>query len=116
MGEKWNGRIVFGDVMRSERGLFAMFVAIKKNGVQNARIFVEKVPCFNVEQIDNGCQDFHTIDVTQHEKTITTSSVGKRSPPRRLFPRNRQKRMKAKQITYSQVLLVYWHNRLFGTI
>ena len=27
---KWNGRIVFGDVMQSERGLFAMFVAIKK--------------------------------------------------------------------------------------
>ena len=46
LGEKWNGRIVFGDVM---------FVAIKKNGVKNARIFVEKVPCFNVEQIDNGC-------------------------------------------------------------
>ena len=30
LGEKWNGRIVFGDVMQSERGLFAMFVAIKK--------------------------------------------------------------------------------------
>ena len=53
MGEKWNGRIVFGDVMQSERGLFAMFVAMY--GVKNARIFVEKVPCFNVEQIDNGC-------------------------------------------------------------
>ena len=39
LGEKWNGRIVFGDVMQSERGLFAMFVAIK-NGVKNARIFV----------------------------------------------------------------------------
>ena len=47
-------------------------------------------------QIDNGCQDFHTIDVTQHEKTITTSSVGKRSLPKRLFPRNRQKGMKNK--------------------
>ena len=32
-----------------------MFVTIKNNGVKNARIFVEKVPCFNVEQIDNGC-------------------------------------------------------------
>ena len=31
-----------------------MFVAIK-NGAKNARILVEKVPCFNVEQIDNGC-------------------------------------------------------------
>ena len=30
LGEKWNGRIVFGDVMQSERGLSAMFVAIKK--------------------------------------------------------------------------------------
>ena len=29
LGEKWNGRIVFSDVMQSERGLFAMFVAIK---------------------------------------------------------------------------------------
>ena len=67
LGEKWNGRIVFGDMMQSERGLFAMFVAIK-NGVKNARIFVEKVPCFKVQQKDNGCQDFHTIDVTQHEK------------------------------------------------
>ena len=55
LGEKWNGRIVFGDVMQSERGLFAMFVAIKKYDVKNARIFVEKVPCFNVEQIGNGC-------------------------------------------------------------
>ena len=77
LDEKWNGRIVFGDVMQSERGFFttktwgggvlncfciirgkcfAMFVAIKKSGVKkNARIFVEKVPCFNVEQIDNGC-------------------------------------------------------------
>ena len=27
----------------------------KKNGVKNATIFVEKVLCFNVEQIDNGC-------------------------------------------------------------
>ena len=25
-----------------------------KNGVKNARIFVEKVPHFKVEQIDNG--------------------------------------------------------------
>ena len=50
--------------------------------------------------------------MTQHEKTITTSSVGKRSPPKRLFPRNRQKGIKTKQIRYSQVLLVYWHNRL----
>ena len=32
-----------------------MFVAIKKWSKKNARIFVEKVPCFNVEQIDNGC-------------------------------------------------------------
>ena len=39
LGEKWNGRIFFSDVMQSERGLFAMFVAIK-NGVKNARIFV----------------------------------------------------------------------------
>ena len=39
LGEKWNRRIVFSDVMQSERGLFAMFVAIK-NGVKNARIFV----------------------------------------------------------------------------
>ena len=39
LGEKWNGRIVFGDVMQLERGLFAMFVAIK-NRVKNARIFV----------------------------------------------------------------------------
>ena len=54
LGEKWNGRIVFSDVMQSERGLFAMFVAIK-NGVKNAKIFVSKVPCFNVEQVDNGC-------------------------------------------------------------
>ena len=46
LGEKWNGRIVFGDVV---------FDAIKENGVKNARIFVEKVPCFNVKQIDNGC-------------------------------------------------------------
>ena len=46
------GELFFGDVMQSERGLFAMFVAIK-NGVKNARIFVEKVPCFNVERIDN---------------------------------------------------------------
>ena len=38
LGEKWNRRIVFSDVMQSERGLFAMFVAIK-NGVKNARIF-----------------------------------------------------------------------------
>ena len=30
LGEKWNGRIVFGDVVQSERGFFAMFVAIKK--------------------------------------------------------------------------------------
>ena len=30
LGENWNGRTVFGDVMQSERGLFAMFVAIKK--------------------------------------------------------------------------------------
>ena len=30
------------------KGLFAMFVAIK-NGVKSARIFVEKVSCFNVE-------------------------------------------------------------------
>ena len=30
LGEKWNGRIVFGDVMQSEGGLCAMFVAIKK--------------------------------------------------------------------------------------
>ena len=30
LGEKWNGRIVFGDVMQSERGLFAMFVTIQK--------------------------------------------------------------------------------------
>ena len=45
LGEKWNGRIVFGDVMQSERGLFAMFVAITKWS-KNARIFVEKVPCF----------------------------------------------------------------------
>ena len=37
-----------------------------------------------------------TIDVTQHEKTITTSSVGKRSPPKLLFPRNRQKGIKNK--------------------
>ena len=29
LGEKWNRRIVFSDVMQSERGLFAMFVAIK---------------------------------------------------------------------------------------
>ena len=40
----WFGREMewencFGDVMQSERGLFAMFVAIK-NGVKNARIFV----------------------------------------------------------------------------
>ena len=48
------GELFFGDVMQSERGLFAMYVAIK-NGVKNARIFEEKVPCFNVEQIDNGC-------------------------------------------------------------
>ena len=54
LGEKWNRRIVFSDVMQSERGLFAMFVAIK-NGVKNARNFCMKVPCFNVEQIDNGC-------------------------------------------------------------
>ena len=54
LGEKWNGRIVFSDVMQSERGLFAMFVAIK-NGVKNVRSFGEKVPCFNAEQIDNGC-------------------------------------------------------------
>ena len=39
LGEKWNRRIVFSDVMQSERGLFAMFVAIE-NGVKNARIFV----------------------------------------------------------------------------
>ena len=39
LGEKWNRRIVFSDVMQSERGLFALFVAIK-NGVKNARIFV----------------------------------------------------------------------------
>ena len=76
LGEKWNGRIVFGDVMQSERGLFAMFVAIKKWSKKR--------------------EDFHTIDVTQHEKTITTSSVGKRSPPKRLFPRNRQKGIKNK--------------------
>ena len=36
----------------SERGLFAMFNCCDK---KNARIFVLKVPCFNVEQIDNGC-------------------------------------------------------------
>ena len=68
LGQEWNRRIIFGDVMQSERGLFAMFVAIKKKRVKNSRIFVEKVACFNVEQIDNGCYDFHTIDVTQHEK------------------------------------------------
>ena len=85
LGEKWNGRIVFGDVM---------FVAIKKKW--SKKIFVEKVPCFNVEQIDNGCLDFNTIDVTQYETTITTSSVGKRSPSKRLFPRNRQKGRKNK--------------------
>ena len=116
LGEKWNGRIAFGDVMQSERGLFAMFVAIKKWSKKREDFFVEKVPCFNVKQIDNGCLDFHTNDVTRHEKTITTSSVEKRSPPKRLFPRNRQKGIKTKQIRYSQVLLVYWHNRLFGTI
>ena len=30
LGGKWNGRIVFSDVMQSERGLFAMFVCDKK--------------------------------------------------------------------------------------
>ena len=30
------------------------------------------------------------------EKTITTSSAGKRSPSKRLFPRNRQKGIKNK--------------------
>ena len=41
----WFGREMelencFKYVMQSERGLFAMFVAIKKHGVKNARIFV----------------------------------------------------------------------------
>ena len=54
LGEKWNGRIVFGDVTQSERGLFAMFVAIKKWS-KKREDFCVKVPCFNVEQIDNGC-------------------------------------------------------------
>ena len=36
----------------------------------------------------------------------------------RLYPvlKLKQKTDKTKQIRYSQVLLVYWHNRLFGTI
>ena len=41
LGEKWNGRIVFGDVMQSERGLFAMFVAIK-NGVKTRGFLYRK--------------------------------------------------------------------------
>ena len=54
LGEKWNKRIVFSDVMQSERGLFAMFVAIK-NGVKKREDFCLESSCFNVEQIDNGC-------------------------------------------------------------
>ena len=38
LGEKWNRRIVFSDFMQSERGLFAMFVAIK-NGVKKRKDF-----------------------------------------------------------------------------
>ena len=46
---------------------FAMFVAIKKRGVKNALIFVEKVPCFNVEQIDNGSRQLHhSLSVCPH--------------------------------------------------
>ena len=36
LGEKWNRRIVFSDVMK--KGLFAMFVAIK-NGVKKRKDF-----------------------------------------------------------------------------
>ena len=39
LGEKWNGRIVFSDVMQSERGLFAMFVAIKKKWSKKRKDF-----------------------------------------------------------------------------
>ena len=52
LGEKWNGRIVFGDVMQSERGLFAMFVAIKQWSKKREE-FCRESSMFYLKKIDN---------------------------------------------------------------
>ena len=60
---------------------------------------------------------FHTIDVTQHDRNNHHLLCGKTLASKAVIPTKSTKRnKKTKQIRYSQVFLVYWHNRLFGTI